>query len=380
MARQNINLGTAPDGAGGDDNRGAFTKVNAMTKELYQQSSKEEAEAGSVTSIRAWSPQMIHHAIDSKTNPLANGLSGLRQQVETQTGGRMTVRYTPKGQPSYFYVLPQFNCEDIAPDGSLGEGPHPAFIFDGKVEPYILVAAYQAAMVDGEVVSQPSLDPHTNISYDQALAACRDNGDGWDLMSNLDWAAVALWCMAYGNQPYGNTYYGLTHDKRFLTGIRQDNMAAGTASGTARTLTGTGGAHWNHNGLDCGIADIVGNVWEWVSGMKMVDGRVFLATENGVTDEGSYIDTEFDLPASRTWSTVDNEGASELVKQSLVAPATAGLAPNGHLYTNLEGERLPYRGGAWAGAGRAGLAALSLTAARSTRSTVVGFRARFRDL
>lgn len=302
------------------------------------------------------------------------------RSVETQTDGRMTVRFTKNGQISYFYIVPQFSCEDIAPDGSLGSGPHPAFIFNGNVEPYILVAAYQAAIVDGEVVSQPGLDPANTINYDQALAACRENGAGWDLMSNLDWAAVALWCMANGYQPHGNTYYGLSHDKRFLTGVRQDKQVNGLNSGIARTLTGSGGPQWNHDGLSSGIADMVGNVWEWVSGMKMVDGNVFLAAENGVTDEELYIDTGFSLPASRAWSSVDNEGASDLVKQSLIAPASTGLAPNGRLYTNLEGERLPYRGGGWSYAGSAGLAALTLRYSRSHRATSIGFRARFRDL
>ena len=352
--------------------------ANSASSSATQAEQSAQSAASNAQSATDSADLAAEKAAETEFN--AERVEALIKSVETQTGGRMTVRFTPKGQPSYFYVLPQFNCEDIAPDGSLGSGPHPAFIFDGKVEPYILIAAYQAAMVDGEVVSQPNLDPHTNITYDQALSACRENGAGWDLMSNLDWAAVALWCMAYGNQPYGNTYYGLAHDKRFLTGIRQDKLAAGTASETARTLTGTGGAHWNHNGLDCGIADMVGNVWEWVSGMKMVDGRVLLATENGVTDESSYIDTGFDLPASRTWSAVDNEGASELVKQSLIAPATAGLAPKGSLYKNLEGERLPCRGGLWYSVGGAGLAALFLNSARSSRTASLGFRARFRDL
>lgn len=35
MAKQTINLGTAPSGVGGDDERGAFTKVNANFDELY---------------------------------------------------------------------------------------------------------------------------------------------------------------------------------------------------------------------------------------------------------------------------------------------------------------------------------------------------------
>lgn len=35
MARQEINLGTAPTGAGGDTTRSAGVKINAMTNELY---------------------------------------------------------------------------------------------------------------------------------------------------------------------------------------------------------------------------------------------------------------------------------------------------------------------------------------------------------
>lgn len=35
MARQNIELGTAPAGTGGDTPRSAFTKINSMTTEIY---------------------------------------------------------------------------------------------------------------------------------------------------------------------------------------------------------------------------------------------------------------------------------------------------------------------------------------------------------
>ncbi|MBI6975750.1 hypothetical protein JET74_09940 [Pseudomonas lactis] len=35
MARQEINIGTAPTGAGGDTNRSGAVKINAMTQELY---------------------------------------------------------------------------------------------------------------------------------------------------------------------------------------------------------------------------------------------------------------------------------------------------------------------------------------------------------
>ncbi|MCF5133494.1 hypothetical protein, partial [Pseudomonas sp. PA-6-4F] len=35
MARQEINIGVAPTGAGGDTTRSAAIKINAMTQELY---------------------------------------------------------------------------------------------------------------------------------------------------------------------------------------------------------------------------------------------------------------------------------------------------------------------------------------------------------
>ncbi|WIF69765.1 hypothetical protein QN096_11705 [Metapseudomonas otitidis] len=94
MARQPINLGTAPDGAGGDVARTAFTKVNDMTAELYASTtslqstkvdttdprlsdvrewsastvSQAEAEAGTATTRRAWTAQRVWQAIASWWN------------------------------------------------------------------------------------------------------------------------------------------------------------------------------------------------------------------------------------------------------------------------------------------------------------------------
>lgn len=89
MARQPINLGTAPDGAGGDVARTAFGKVNDMTAELYANTTnlqntkvdttdprlgdarewiastvtQAEAEAGTGTTRRAWTAQRVWQAI-----------------------------------------------------------------------------------------------------------------------------------------------------------------------------------------------------------------------------------------------------------------------------------------------------------------------------
>ena len=305
----------------------------------------------------------------------------LRASVEAASGGRTTVIYTNEGNPSYMHILPAFNCEDVAPGGELGTGLHPAFMFDGVAASEIMVGAYQASMMGTQAVSAPMKDPRVSINFDAARALCQANGAGWDIMSNLDWAAIALWCMANGYEPRGNTQYGRHHVDKWETGRRQDKGVPGGSAGgpAARTLTGSGPAAWSHDGTPAGIHDLVGNVWEWVSGVKLVDGRVWLAEDNGKNVEAQYIDTGYDLAAG-AFSTRPAVGANELVKQSLIAPATPSLAPTGTVYVAATGERLPYRGGNWTRGGTAGLGALNLNAERASAGTDIGFRPRFRVL
>lgn len=339
-----------------------------------------EQAISTVTGLQDRLDEMVVEAELVQASPSILIVDQLRASVEAASGGRMTVIYTASGQPSYMHILPAFNLEDVAPGGELGTGLHPAFIFDSVAASEIFIGAYQASTSQsaGAAVSLPGVDPRASINFDTARNLCKANGPGWDIMSNLDWAAIALWCMANGYEPRGNTNYGRSHEDRWETGRRQDGGIPGDASGTARTLTGSGPAAWAHDGTPAGIHDLVGNIWEWVSGMKLVNGRVWLAPDNGLTEEAQYIDSGFDLADANPWASHSNDGASDLVKQSLIAPATPALSPEGRLYVNAEGERMPLRGGAWALAGNAGLAALNLTYDRTATSTARGFRLRFR--
>lgn len=303
----------------------------------------------------------------------------LRASVEAASGGRTTVIYTNEGNPSYMHILPAFNCEDIAPGGELGTGVHPAFMFDGVRASEIMVGAHLGGMVGTQLVSRPGLSPRASINYDTARALCQANGAGWDLMSNLDWAAISLWCKANGYEPRGNTNWGRHHVNKWGVGRRGDKGIPGDATGNGSTLTGSGPASWAHDGTPAGIHDLVGNVSEWVTGLKLIDGRVWLAPDNGKNEESAYIDTGFDLTAG-VFSATSNVGASNLVKQSLIVPATAALAPVGQVSVDATAERLPLRGGHWGAAGGAGLGCLSLSGARTYTNTFVGLRPRFRAL
>jgi len=306
-------------------------------------------------------------------------LDGLRRSVEAASGGNMTVFYTANGLPSYFTRIPQFLCEDVVSGGEIGTGVHEAFIFDGVEDSEIWVGAYQASIINGEAVSQPGVAPAVSINYDNARTACQNAGTGFDIQTNWDWAAIVLWSLANGFESRGNTNYGRHHDNRWEVGTRQEGGVVGSSSGVGKILTGSGPAYWRHDGTYSGISDMVGNVWEWCSGMKIVDGRVFLSADNDIPIESLYADSGFDIDDSNPWSSLNTTGASEALKRALVAPKGIN-DPIGRLYVNVSGERLPFRGGSRGSAGDAGLGALSLSSPRTISSADIGFRPRFRNL
>ena len=114
-------------------------------------------------------------------------LDGLRRSVEAASGGKMSIFYTAKGQPSYFVRIPKYNCEDAAPGLELGTGVLEAFKFGAEYDAEIWVGAYEGAVLNGEGVSQPGIPAAYSINYDNARAACQACGPGFDLQTHWDW-------------------------------------------------------------------------------------------------------------------------------------------------------------------------------------------------
>lgn len=335
----------------------------------------------------------------------------LRASVEGASGGRMTVLYTASGNPSYMHILPSFNCEDIAPGGELGSGLHPGFVVNGVNKSELFIGAYQARMIGAEAVSLPGVAPRASINFDAARAACAAAGTGWHLMTNWEWAAIALWCMANGFEPRGNTQYGRHHVNRIETGRKVNGGIPGDSSASRPNLTGSGPASWAHDGTVGGIHDLVGNVWEWNDGLRLQDGRVFMPVDNNyladeadwvahdlwfssssatasstlklVTNEADVIrngeigsDVNSGFNDSQTWGNLAITGTAPLLtRQALIAPSV--LKPVGRAYARTYGARFPFRGGNWENAGIAGLAALYFYISRVYASANIGFRVAF---
>lgn len=350
----------------------------------------------------------------------------LRQSVEAATGGRNTVLYDSKGYPSVMVEIPKFNIEDVLTDA--GSGPHPAFVVNGAVKNSIFIGKYQAIVHDGHALSLPGQDPAVNIDFDTAKARCEAKGTGWHLMTNAEWAAIALWCWKQGFLPRGNndaTWTGSTYvDPKDVSAPWERGVKATTGS-DGRSKTGSGPASWYHDNTMAGIADLNGNVWEWVGGMRLNGGEIQVIQDNNAAVTGTdqspisalwkAIKQDGSLVAPGTAGTLkydataaNGTGAAELddvidfqsdgsgytyndfealtadagitvpnlLKHLALFPPGAGLGGDG-LWTRNQDERLPLRGGGWDRGAQSGVFALTLTDPRSGAGSSVGFRPAF---
>ena len=311
----------------------------------------------------------------------------LRAAVEAATGGMCTVLYDDFNLPNYMRIVPAMNAADLITLSPAATGLHPAFMVNGTDIPEIFVGMFIAGAVNvggtNRAVSYPGLAPWTSINFDNARAACVAKGTGWHLNTNWSWAAKSLWCKKNNFEPRGNTNNARAHDAVHETGrpITAAN-APGVSDNSNYTLTGTGPYSWRHDGTVAGIADLVGNVWEWVDGMRIVAGDVEMLNDNNinlcteVANEASWVDQSFGVADANPWSALSSAGDNDLLRLALISPGGA-VHPQGRLYVTTTDTRLPFRGGARISGANAGLAALYLDFLRSYTSPGIGFRPAF---
>lgn len=301
---------------------------------------------------------------------------------------RNEVIYDKNGRPDIMVV---FNPSELGlPDTLRGR----------KVKEYA-ISKYQNTLIDGVPYSLPFMKPAVNISHDEAIRLCESKGEGWHLITNDEWVALGFWSWDNDTMPTGNTASGKSHSHPEQTGITYEG-------GCGKTLTGSGPVQWNHDGTAYGVADMCGNIWEHVGGVRFMDGMPQVIPNNGAaygadqskdspeweaiyTEDGDPVyynvhNGEITLqPVHPDGTDYDGVKLTDLeVRSDMDAPdklKKLGLYPaddyesDEYFWLDSNGERVIYRGGDWGHGAYAGVFCLDGNTSRSGANTNIGFRA-----
>lgn len=188
------------------------------------------------------------------------------------------VLFDDMGKPSIMVKIPKMTYAQLGMGSS--NAVHKAFIVNGQEVDEIYISKYLNTINNNRAYSLPGVDPANSLTFDKAREYCENKGEGWHLMTKMEWGLMVRWCQNNGVLPKGNNNYGRDVSESNYKAI--PSMARDSSNRIQRTATGTGPLTWYHDQTPSGIADLKGNVWEWAGGIRTVYGELqILANNNG---------------------------------------------------------------------------------------------------
>ena len=271
----------------------------------------------------------------------------------------------------------------------------------GKAVKEYAISKYPNTLIGGVPYSMPYQQPAVNINHDEAIRLCESKGPGWHLITNDEWAALAHQSRKNGTHPRGNTDCGKSHSHPEETGTTYKD-----SSGSSKTLTGSGPVTWNHDHTAEGVADMCGNIFEHVGGIRFLNGQVQVIPNNEAaagadqskdskewtpiyTADGGTVhynieDGRIELQAvaldGKDYDGVEFkelDGSAIDIPEQLIelglypAPGYEGMD---YFWLDTDGERIVLRGGAWSNGAGAGVFSFNGGDSRAHVDWGVGFR------
>ena len=127
-------------------------------------------------------------------------------------------------------------------------------------------------------------------------------------MTAFEWGLLIALCEKNGIMPNGNTNHGkyaLESDYKAIPSNTPDDGKYAN-----RTAAGSGPLTWFHDQTPEGIADLCGNVYEWIGGIRAVKGELHIITNNNAANR-----TTLQSTSSSAWKAI-KASTGELITPS----------------------------------------------------------------
>lgn len=216
----------------------------------------------------------------------------LQAIVEMASNGRCTVLYDDDNYPSLMYKIPKIGIGSLVADDLLGDKTvvHPAFIVNGVEKNLIYMSVFQTSLYDGHYVSWYGLPSKGALNLSELRAGISNKGNGWHLETLYERSLLSLLTMCLNSsQPTGNTNKGRSHLHHWEYCQMYDGVLPGAASGLPtgnKWINGTQPSAWAHNKELWGIQDVIGGYHEICDLFKIVNGQIYIASDNNYFKKG----------------------------------------------------------------------------------------------